>query len=340
MRAGDVYLAAIGSYVPAASPVSEAVAAGRYDPDWDADDRIESVAVETRLSAPEMAVRAGRQALDRSGHQPADITLLLHASLYRQGPELWASPSYIERYAVGNSATAIEIRQGCNGGLAALDLARGHLRMPGNDAVMVTCADRFDGEFDRWRSNKGMVMGDGAAAVVVSRRHGFARLRSLATRTDATLEEMHRGAEPLALSAHRRGAVDTAPRKRSFLQTFGAAETRKRCGAQVVGVVGEALAEADLPLDGVARVIVSNLGHKVLDEMYLEPLGIPVERTTWTYGRRLGHLGNSDQFIALEHLLGTGELGEGDRVLIVGMGIGFTWSAAVLDIVGRPSWTR
>ncbi|MFF3906400.1 ketoacyl-ACP synthase III family protein [Streptomyces sp. NPDC001848] len=340
MRAGDVYLDAIGSYLPAVSPVSEAVAAGRYDPDWDADDRIESVAVESRLSAPEMAVTAGRQALARSGHQPADISLLLHATIYRQGPELWASPSYVERYAVGNSAPAIEVRQGCNGGLAALDLARGHLQLPGNNAVMVTCADRFDGDFDRFRSNKGMVFGDGAAAVVVSRRQGFARIRSLATGTDPTLEEMHRGDEPLAPSARGRGTIDIAPRKRSFLRNFTAAEARRRCGEQVVGVVGEALAEAGAQLGDVARVIVSNLGHKLLDEMYLAPLGIPVERTTWTYGRRMGHLSNSDQFIALDHLLGAGELHEGDLVLIVGMGIGFTWSAAVLDVVGLPSWIR
>jgi len=165
----DVYLSAIGCYLPETVPVAEALASGSYDVDWAAEDRIEAVAVEDELSAPEMAVRAGRQALGRSGLQAADISLLLHAPVFRQGPEAWPSPSYVGRFVVGGATPALEIRQGCNGALAGLDLARSHLQIPGRTAVMITCADRFAAPFDRWRSNKGMIFGDGASAVVVAR---------------------------------------------------------------------------------------------------------------------------------------------------------------------------
>lgn len=69
------------------------------------------------------------------------------------------------------------------------------------------------------------------------------------------------------------------------------------------------------------------------------PLGIPLERMTWPWGRTVGHLGASDQFVALEHLLNVGELVPGQQVLMVGVGIGFTWCAAVLEILHLPGWT-
>jgi len=337
----DVYLSAIGCYVPETTmSAAEAVASGSYDADWAAEDRIEAVAVEDGLSAPEMAVRAGRQALSRSGLRAADISLLLHATVFRQGPEIWASPSYVGRFIVGSAAPALEIRQGCNGALAGLDLARSHLQIPGRTAVMITCADRFVAPLDRWRSNKGMVLGDGASAVVVSHRPGFALVRSVATRSDSTLEEMHRGDEPLVSSMQEREVIDMGPRKMAFMRSTTSAEVRQRCDAQVTGAVGQALADADVKMGDVAQVIVSNLGHKFLEQMYLAPLEIPLERTTWNWGRRIGHIGNSDQLLSLEYQLRTGNLHEGDIVLLVGMGVGFTWTAVVLEILRRPAWAR
>ncbi|MFH8469471.1 ketoacyl-ACP synthase III family protein [Streptomyces sp. NPDC017991] len=337
----DVYLSGIGGYVPAdRTTVREAVADGRYEQVWNGKDRLESVAVETLLSPAEMAVRAGRQALLRSGHRPQDVSLLLHATAYRQGPEAWAAASYVERYTVAAGAPALEIRQGCNGGMFALDLARNHLGQYADTAVLITCADRFDGEFDRWRTNKGMVFGDGAAAVVMSRRRGVARVLGIATRADSELEQMHRGEAPLASSTLRRGPLDAGPGKKAFLRTTSSSEVQRRFEAQVVAAVDRALSEAGTKLDAIAQVLVSNLGHEMLTRVFLEPLGLPVERTAWRWGRRIGHLANSDQFLALEHQLRTGVLHEGDLVLLVGMGVGFVWTATVLEIAEQPVRTH
>jgi 3-oxoacyl-[acyl-carrier-protein] synthase-3 len=337
----DVYLSGIGTYVPAdRTTVTEAVADGRYEQVWNAKDRLETVAVETRLSPAEMAVRAGRQALLRSGHRPQDISLLLHATAYRQGPEAWAAASYVERYAVGVGAPALEIRQGCNGGLFALGLARSHLGQYADTAVLITCADRFDGAFDRWRTNKGMVFGDGAAAVVMSHRRGTARVLGVATRADSELEQMHRSTGSLASATLRRGPLDAGPAKKAFLRTTSSAEVQRRFETQVVDAVDGALSEAGTKLDGIAQVLVSNLGHELLTRAFLEPLELPVERTAWQWGRRIGHLANSDQFLALEHQVRTGVLHEGDLVLLVGMGVGFVWTATVLEIAELPVRTH
>jgi 3-oxoacyl-[acyl-carrier-protein] synthase-3 len=340
MQVDDFFLASVGGYLPPALPVSHALAEGWYDGDRAVEHRLESVTIEPELSPPEMAVRAGQLAIRRSGHPVDKIDLLLHATFYRQGPEFWTSASYVERFAVGNSCPAIEIMQGCNGGFAGLELAMGYLRTLGRTAAIITTADRYVGDFDRWRTDSGMVFGDGAAAVVLSRRPGFARIRSLVTRTDPILEEMHRGDEPLAFAAERRGYIDVTARKKSFLKRVGLEQSLKWFRAQLTGAVNQALAEASTGLDDVAVVALPHLGHKLIEREYLVPLGIPLERTTWPWGRSVGHLGVSDQFVALEHLLSVGKLVPGQQVLMVGVGIGFTWCATVLEILERPDWAQ
>ena len=95
--------------------------------------------------------------------------------------------------------------------------------------------------------------------------------------------------------------------------------------------VKEALAEADTELDEIDRVVLPNLGLARLQAHFLGPLGLDVERTTWSFGRRLGHLGAGDQIAGLDHLEESGALVAGRRYLLLGVGAGFSWSAAVLE---------
>jgi 3-oxoacyl-[acyl-carrier-protein] synthase-3 len=330
------YIAGVASYLPPVVTIARALESRWYDSGRAAEDRLTSVTVEPELSPPDMAVRAGRLALERSRHRAEDIALLLHATVYRQGPEIWPAASYVERFAVGNAAPAIEILQGCNGGLAALELAMGHLGGdPGRTAAMITTADRWNGDMDRWRSDVGILWGDAATAVVVSRQGGIAGIRALVTRTDPTLEDMHRGSEPLPVAAANRGHIDLVARKKAYLAQAGIGHFVDRFSAGLVDTVDQALKEAGLTKDDLAAVVLPHLGRKIIDREYLAPLGLPIERTTWPHGSHIGHTGAGDQFIGLEHLLTRGDVGVGDQVLLIGVGIGFTWCAAVVELTDR-----
>lgn len=338
MKIDDFYLASTAGYIPPVVPVSQAVASGWYEEERAAKDRLEGIAVEPELAPPDMAIRAGQLALRRSGLRAQEIDLLLHATFYRQGPEFWTPASYIERFAVGNSVPAIEIMQACSGGFAALDLAMGYLRAPGRTAAMITTADRYVGDFDRWRADTGVIFGDGGAAVVLSKRAGFARIRSLVARSEPRLEELHRGDLPVAPAGERRGPIDVRSRKKAFLERVGLEKSLEWFHAQLTAAVDEALREAGTELDGVATVALPHLGYELIEREYLVPLGLSVERTTWPWGRTVGHLGAADQFVALERLVRTGEVEPGQLVLMLGVGIGFTWYASVVEILDIPAW--
>ncbi|WP_020673766.1 ketoacyl-ACP synthase III family protein [Amycolatopsis nigrescens] len=339
MRLPNVYIAGTGRRLPPAMTIEEAERAGLCDRRTIWRTRIESVCVSEHESAPELAARAARIALRQAGSQPDEIDLILHASIYYQGHDLWTPASYIQRVAVGNACPAIEVAQMSNGGLAALELAAGYLLAdPAHNQALVTTGDRFCAPgIDRWRSDPGTVLADGGTAAVLSTRDGFARLRSLATVSDPSLERMQRGnarfgdapyssGEPVDVDAHRRG----------FVSETGLDTVLDRFEAGQRAAVKQALSDAGLELGEIDWFVLPNLGKPRLDEQFLRKFEVDLDRTTWSWGHRVGHLGAGDQIAGFGHLADSGALLPGQRCLLVSVGAGFTWSCAVVEMLRRP----
>ncbi|MEU4826400.1 ketoacyl-ACP synthase III family protein [Actinomadura sp. NPDC023710] len=341
MSEPNIYIAACATWLPPLLPVAQAVADGQCDEKLAQRTGMVSVAVAGTEAAPEMAGRAARIALRRARYDGADIALILHANFFYQGHDVWAPASYVQRVAVGNDCPAVEIRQASNGGMAAVDLARAFLIAgPGREAALVTTGDKFSPPaFDRWRSDPGTVYADGGTALALSRRRGFGLLRSLVTVSDPELEGMHRGDDsfgPAPLSA--RSIVDLDACQRDFLASAGMRRVAARVCAGQEAVLTKALAQAEVELADIDRVVLPHLGLHRLNGSYLRRLGLRPEITTWPWSRHIGHLGAGDPFAGLEHLMLTGALGAGDRCLVISVGAGFTWTAAVIDILERPTW--
>ncbi|MEU7061146.1 ketoacyl-ACP synthase III family protein [Streptomyces sp. NPDC046197] len=339
----DVFIRGTSVRLPSVLNVADAVATGACPPRVASATGMVSVAYSPEESAAEMAAAAARTALGRAGSDGGDIDLLLHADTYHQGQDLWPVASYVQREALGNSCQAVEIRQMSNGGLAALDLATAYLTSGhGRADALLTTADRFcEPGIDRWRTDPGTPYADGATALVLSRRGGFARLRSLALFADPELEPMHRGDEPFgpAPFSHR-VPVDFEEAKRAFIGRVGMsyAITRAHHGQQTV--VKQACSDAGLELAEADWVLLPHFGRRRLKSIYYEPFGIDPARTSWEFSRAVGHLGAGDQFAGLDHLLVSGKAGPGDRVVLVSVGAGYSWGCAVVEILRPPRWEQ
>ncbi|MFG2822910.1 ketoacyl-ACP synthase III family protein [Kitasatospora sp. NPDC048365] len=335
MKYDDIYLAGHGASLPPAKPVAEAVAEGLLDPETARRTKAEAVVVSDGRSGPEFAAEAARAALAATAPGLADrVDLLLHATVYHQGHDLWAPASYVQREALRNSCPAIEIRQLSNGGMAALELGAGYLSgVEGREAVLLTAGDRFAPPgFDRWNGDPGTLYGDGGSALVLSRRGGFARLRSLVTLSDSELEGMHRGDDPFgAAPFEHRPVIDLEVAKQAFVARHGVSWCVTRVSGGQHAAVKAALAEADVRLEDIDRFVLPHLGHRRLSAAFFKPFGIDPERSTWPWSRAVGHLGAADQFAGLGHLVASGALRPGGLALLLGIGAGFSWSAAVVE---------
>ncbi|GAA1675057.1 ketoacyl-ACP synthase III family protein [Fodinicola feengrottensis] len=345
MRYESLFVAGVGGWLPPAVNVAEAIADGRYPADAAVANDYAEITVADQDSPPEMAVRAGRLALERAGVGPEEVAVLLHASSWYQGIDFWPPASYIHRELLGNAgryAPALDVQQMSNG-VAVLELAANYVAAGSErPAALVTCADRFQPPgFDRWGADtRNMVWGDGAAAIVLSRTGGFARLLAAATVSDTVVEGLNRAGEPFGTEpGHAGWPIDLRSRRRAYKEQGQLAGKENLSVDGLTDAVERTLDEAGRKLSDVTRVVFPNVSLATITDYYLAPLGLELPVTTWEWGRRTGHIGTADQFLGLADLLENDQVNAGDQVLLVGIGIGMAWSCAVLEILERPDWT-
>lgn len=342
-----MYITGVGAYLPGTISVERAVAAGWYPAEEVELHHLVSVAVAGDLPAPEMALRAARSAVARSGRSPGDLDLLLYTSTWHQGPEGWPPQAYVQRHLVGDGVLAAQIKQGCNGMFTALELAASYLRAErGRQAALLVAADNYGTPLaDRWRMLPGAVAGDASGAVVVDTEPGFARLLSVCSASVSQAEEMHRCAEPLFPPGVTEGRVldfaahnDTF-RRRAVVEGDGTG-VLATLNERLAEVIGRTLSEAGIKATDVTRVACMNTSQEIAEQICENELGIPPSRSTWEFGRTIGHCGASDQILALERLVRFGELVPGDHMLMLAYGPGVTISVAVVEILESPLWAK
>ncbi|MBF8191546.1 ketoacyl-ACP synthase III family protein [Nonomuraea sp. K274] len=339
MRFEDVWIAGTGGTVGDLVPVERAVEEGSYAAEVAESTGVVSVS-QSAAAPPEMAVTAGRQAIKEAAECGVEIgqdTYYLHSHSHFQGLDMWPAACWIGRELIGTRLQSMPVAVGAasNGSLASLEIAANALAArPELPNALITIADRFAPPTDRWYLSPGMVFGDGGAAAVVSRGGGRLRLVSLVSETDTSLEGLSRGDQPFGTVPQIQ--PDMRKRTREFLAggEVSLREVRARSAAGVRGVVTRALDEAGVAMSGIDWYAAPFVGRALYRDSFVRPLAEIPQNTLAGLGLTIGHLGPADQLYGLSYLLKEGLLQPGSRVLLLGTGMGFTFSAAVLAADG------
>ncbi|SFL84587.1 ketoacyl-ACP synthase III family protein [Streptomyces pini] len=345
MRWNDLYIAGVGSYLPEqVETADEAIAAGRYTSKKKAVNGYRAVRVAAPGEiGPMMAAKAGRQAVERSGHDPEEFGLVLHSYLGHPGLDMWTPASYVQRETVGGSGPAYEIKQGCNGMLAALELGGSFVTgRPDVTAALVTAGDAFRMPYiDRWGTDEQTVEGDGAAAFVLSSRGGFARVRSTFSIGDSSLESMGRsGAAWTDVPFPGGETIRVSARKRDYLlaedlELDGAIE---KIAGNVKYSLEHALKEAEVESADIRFFLHQHIAESIATHAIYGLLGVDRATSTFDWGLDLGMVGTADPVLGLDHVIATRSPRPGDIAVLQGAGAGYVWSVAVLEFLETPHW--
>jgi 3-oxoacyl-[acyl-carrier-protein] synthase-3 len=343
MRWNDIYVGGVAARLGRKEDVREAVADGRYDAEEHEENDYLFVRIENELSSADMTVAAARLALERATTPDGGVGLYLHAASTFQGLDHWTPGSYIQQHTAGGTAPALEVRQACNGAIMSLELAAAYLTAdPNRNTALITTGDRYaPPTYDRYRTDKNILLADGATALVLSREPGVARLLSTATVGDTSHEALGRGTGDWQEASGDAGwPIMLRERKKEYLIGGGDIQdiirtmtVRQQEAMQV------ALDDAGVEVADVARFVFPNIGRVAQDWELRKSVGISEEQTTWAWGREVGHIAAGDQFAGLAHLLETGALRTGDRVAMAGVGSGYNFGWAILEILGEPDWS-
>ncbi|MCG8927332.1 ketoacyl-ACP synthase III family protein [Lentzea sp. CC55] len=311
--------------------------------------RVESLPVSNALAPPEMAVKAAQQCLKKADCESGRVDLLIHAWLYHQGHDVWPVAHYIaDQIGAGEQVHLVGLQQGCTGGLSGMYFAATALLAdPTVQLALVTTADRFcEPGWKRWEKGGASGFGDGATAALLHRADGtpddLSLLSIAQTSSSPSMEWLFRG-EPDFTPAPmwEKAFIDTAV----LAGVAGSAPTAPPHKPEVIiaamraGVersLHQALAHADIrPDDPRLRfVTVPRIDQMLLDIMYDGAFaGLPNAELV-LFGTHTGHLGAGDPIANATELLDRKMLRPGDVAVLAGVGAGWTWTTAVVQMPG------
>jgi 3-oxoacyl-[acyl-carrier-protein] synthase-3 len=273
----------------------------------------------------DLAVAAGRRLLEEQDLDPQTVDAVVYFGSTWKDYAVWQAAPWIAHRLGCTRAQAIEYDNVSCGTPVALRLCRNFLvAEPELRTVLAVAASRESYLLD-YRNERSRFMfnfGDGAVAGLVVRDHPRSEILGSYSLTDGSLSLQVK--VPSAGSVNWNGgyrfldvadpsAMKTQLDRVSLRNFVAAAEgALKRSGAEL----------ADLSfLCGIHM-------KRSMHEEVLDALGLAPERAA--YLDDTGHMSGVDPLLALDRAARDGTLRDGDLVLLLAAGTGYTWAATVV----------
>ncbi|MCK9985043.1 MAG: 3-oxoacyl-[acyl-carrier-protein] synthase III [Azoarcus sp.] len=315
-------IAGTGSFLPG-EPVSndDLVARGIDTSDeW----IVERTGIRTRhlaasdVTSSDLACEASRRAIAAAGLQPEDIDLVIVAT---STPDcIFPSTATLLQAKLGmrNGAAAFDVQAVCTGFVYGLTIAEKFIRSGSHKRALVVGAEVFSRILD-W-SDRGtcVLFGDGAGAVVLE-ASDVPGILATALHADGSHHPIL--CVPGAVAS---GQVIGDP----FLRMDGQAVFK--FAVKVLGEVAhEVLADARVESETVDWLIPHQANIRII-QATAKRLGVPMDKVIATVDRH-GNTSAASIPLALDLAVRDGRIRTGQRIIVEGVGGGFTWGAALLQ---------
>src|SRR6266404_7669413 len=332
---------AIKSFLPEGKLTNEQLAAEFGD--WHAGQIFSKTGVAVRgvaganETASDLGVAAGQRLFESGACGPDEIDFLLFCT---QSPDYFTPTSAClmqDRLGLRTSCGAIDFNQGCSGYVYGLALAKSLIEAGTASNVLLITADTYTKFINRRDRSLLTLFGDGAAATLIGSMPSDRELIGpFVLGTDG------RGASQIMVKAgglRCRPTTETAIEKEDSAGNWRSEENLFMDGADVFGfamktvpeALGQLMDKCGLSLDQIDFIIPHQANKFVLERLRAK-LKFPAEKF-WIDMEQSGNTVSSTIPIAIESALQQGRIKHGDRVALVGFGVGYSWGATVIEIV-------
>ena len=268
-------------------------------------------------SSSDLALEAARRALDMANCDASGIDLIVFAT--STPDHIFPSSACVLQAKLGNKgATAFDVQAVCTGFIYALAIAEKFIRSGTHRRALVVGAETFSRILDWQDRGTCVLFGDGAGAVVLeaSERPGI-----LATALHAD------GSQVGILNVKGQvanGSIVGDP----FLRMDGQAVFKFAVKA-LADVAEEACIAAAIAPSSIDWLVPHQANIRII-ESTARKMSLPMEKVVVTVDRH-GNTSAASVPLALDEGVRTGRIKSGDRVLLEGVGGGFTWGAVLLE---------
>ncbi|GAB4529195.1 MAG: ketoacyl-ACP synthase III [Anaerolineae bacterium] len=285
-----------------------------------------------------LAVEAARQALDVAKLSPAQIDLIIVATITPE--HVFPCTACLVQDQLGASkAGAFDLSAGCSGFIYALAMAADSIRSGSCQHALVIGAETLSRILD-WNDRETCVLfGDGAGAVVVSASEVPGGILSSVLGSDGS------GGDYLIIPA----GGSRLPTNRETVEQ-GLHYTRMngrevfRFATRIMDrATRQACAKANITLDDVNLLIPHQANSRIINSAARS-----LKLTDGRVFTNIEHYGNTSAAsipIALAEAIQAGRVNRNDFLVLVGFGAGLTWASMVIQWgvplpVKPPSWYR
>jgi 3-oxoacyl-[acyl-carrier-protein] synthase-3 len=276
-------------------------------------------------SCSDMAAKAAGAALRSAGADPAEIDLLVIATITADHSTPSTACLVQPRLGLVN-ATCFDISAACSGFVYALDIARQYILTGAARKAMVVGAEKMSAILDWQDRGTCVIFGDGAGAVVLEAGAGSSRgIVSTAMGSDGALANLIRveaGGSTLPASA------ETVQNRQHFIKMEGN-QVFKSAVRGMAEISEKALALAGIASADLKAVVPHQANVRIISAI-AEKLAIPMDKVVLNLDR-YGNTTAASIPLALEEAVREGRIQDGDFILLVAFGAGLTWGATVIQ---------
>ena len=273
-----------------------------------------------------LGIEASRRALDAASLSPADVDLIICATV--TSPSMVPSAACLIQAGLGcRIIGAFDLVAACSGFVYALTVGDQFIRSGQCRNVLVIGSETLSRVVDYTDRNSCILFGDGAGAAVLSatdepgRGVLYSRLYA-----DGSRPELIRlpNAWPTG-SEEGLAACGGA----AYLKLNGR-EVYRFAVQQMMALMRDAMRDCQLTHDDIALLIPHQVNQRIIDSVISE-LSFPPDKVMINLDR-YGNTSAASVPIALDEAMRTGRAKAGDTVLFVAFGGGLTWSSVVVRL--------
>jgi 3-oxoacyl-[acyl-carrier-protein] synthase-3 len=276
--------------------------------------------------ASDLAVCAAEE-LFKNGLAPREVDFVLFCTQSPDYPLPTTACLLQQRLGIPSTAGALDFNLGCSGYVYGLSLAKGLIESGQVRNILLLTAETYSKYIDATDRGLRTLFGDGAAATWIA----------AAPRANPACPALG----PVIFGTDGTGACNLIVRGGGTRQRGEHSERAGRLfmnGSEIFSFTLEVVPSAVAQLLERAQLTLADIDHFVFhqaNQFMLEHLrqkiGIPAERFIIEM-RDCGNTVSSTIPIALKRAMVAGKVRPGHRVMLVGFGVGYSWSALLMRV--------
>lgn len=284
--------------------------------------------------ASDLAAAAAERLFASGAAEPGDIDYLLFCT---QSPDYFLPATACtlqQRLGIPRTAGALDFNQGHSGYVFGLSLAKGLIESGQANRILLLTGETYSKFIHPLDRSVSTVFGDAASATVVRNQQGAAGMSNFVFGTDG------RGAKQLLVPAggmRKPRSAETAEEKTDADGNVRSEENLYMNGREIFRfaisaaprVVRNLIERSGWTVDEIDHIVLHQPNRFILDEL-VKRLKVPAEKVPYCF-EHVGNTVSSTIPIVLEHLVAEGRLRSGDKLVLCGYGVGYSWAGCTLE---------